>query len=71
MASEQPIQKLKHDAKPGYLMAFTISFSLMSLYLAFILYSSPGQVKYEYHGKKSSYKESHSKNKTADDATKH
>lgn len=50
--SDQPLQELKHDAVPGYPVIFTICFAVMSLYLGFILYSSPGQAEHGHHDHK-------------------
>lgn len=49
--SDGPIQELKHDAEPGYPMAFMICFAAMTIYLVFILSSPPGQAKKDYHKK--------------------
>lgn len=48
MASDEPIQELKHDAVPGYPRIFWICFAAMGLYLAIVLLTSPGQVKKKY-----------------------
>ena len=41
----KPLKELKHEAVPGYLMAFSIAFATMGIYLAIILISSPGSAK--------------------------
>ena len=41
-SNDQPLKELKHEAVPGYRLAFTIAFAVMSLYLLIILVSSPG-----------------------------
>lgn len=46
----QPLHELKHEAVPGYMKAFLIAFTLMSLYLAVILISSPGKVTHHEKG---------------------
>lgn len=43
--NDSPLQELKHEAVPGYLKAFVISFAVMGIYLAVILISSPGSAK--------------------------
>ena len=50
--SDEPLQELKHDAVPGYLKAFTIAFTIMGIYLAVILISSPGHAKKHGYGDK-------------------
>lgn len=48
-----PLQELKHDPVPGYRKSFAIVFTVLGLYLALILISSPGQVEYDKgHDKK-------------------
>ena len=47
---DQKLYELKHDPKPGYGMAFAISFAVMALYLALILVSSHGPAKSHGHG---------------------
>ena len=46
--SDKPLQELKHDAVPGYPLAFGVCFAVMGLYLAYILVSSPGKVEKHY-----------------------
>ncbi|MEM9281202.1 MAG: hypothetical protein AAGA96_05200 [Verrucomicrobiota bacterium] len=50
---EEPLQELKHEAVPGYAKAFAIAFAIMGLYLAVILFSSPGPAEYKSHDKAS------------------
>ena len=59
--SDGPLKELKHDAVPGYPMIFTICFAAMTIYLGFILISSPGQVEYgKGHGYEKKGAKSHS-----------
>ena len=46
---DELLQALKHDAVPGYLRAFLIAFSVMTIYLTVILVSSPGPAKGHHH----------------------
>ena len=47
-SNDGPLKELKHDAVPGYLMAFIVAFAVMGVYLAVILVSSPGSAKKKY-----------------------
>lgn len=51
--SDQPIMEFKHQAVPGYRLAFTAAFLIMTIYLGAVIYSSPGKVDHGYHGKES------------------
>ena len=45
------LREIRHDAVPGYLNAFLIAAIVMGLYLALVLFSSPGSAKKGYGGK--------------------
>ena len=59
--SDQPLRELKHEAIPGYRTAYAIALGTMAIYLAVILYTSPGQVEHHYEKKDKNAKE-HSEN---------
>ncbi len=67
--SDQPVQELKHDPVPGYPKIFGIALAAAALYLAIILISSPGKVKYDHKGHGDSHAEKHAK--AATDETPH
>ena len=68
--SDHPLRELKHEAVPGYRTAFAIALVGMAIYLAVILYTSPGQVKYPYPEKKDQNAKEHSENHRHQDSNK-
>jgi hypothetical protein len=58
------IEQIKHETVPGYPRVFAVASAAMGLYLAAILISSPGKVKYgdnhtDKHGKPVTTETSH------------
>lgn len=58
------VEQIKHEAAPGYPRVFAVASAAMGLYLAAILISSPGKVKYgdshtDKHGKPKTTETSH------------